>query len=112
LWTRPITPAIDLLEEESRYVVRADLPGLTKDEVEITYQDGTLTIKGEKKMESKSESGRTCCHERFEGKFGRSLQLPEKVDPSRIEASMKDGVLEVVLPFSPGAQPRKIQVRG
>ena len=109
--TRPMVPAMDVTEEENRYVVRADLPGLTRDEIEITYQDGVLTIKGEKKQETKSEDGRACCRERFQGKFGRNLQLPEKVDAARIEATMRDGVLEVTLPFNPEGQPRKIQVR-
>jgi HSP20 family protein len=111
-WNRSLMPAMDLMEESSRYVIRADLPGMTKDEVEITYQGGVLTIKGERKHESKAESSRSYCRERFEGKFGRNIQLPEKVDASRITASMKDGVLELILPFAPEAQPKKIQVNG
>jgi HSP20 family protein len=108
----PMVPAMDVTEEDNRYVVRADLPGLTKDEIEITFQGGVLTLKGEKKAETKVENGRTYCRERFEGKFARNLQLPEKVDVNAIEATMKDGVLELILPFSPEAQPRKIQVNG
>lgn len=111
-WTRPMIPAIDVTEENHRYVVRADLPGLTKDEIELSFQDGVLTIKGEKKEESRSEGDRSYFRERFHGKFGRNLQLPEKIDADRIEATMKDGVLELILPFTPEAQPRKIQVTG
>jgi len=111
-WTRSMFPALDIVEEENRYVVRADLPGMTKEDIEITYQNGLLTLKGEKKrQEEKKDGSRTYVCERFEGKFGRNLQLPEKVDVSRIEANMKDGVLELVLPFSPEAQPRRIDVR-
>lgn len=108
----PMTPAMDVTEEENRYVVRADLPGMSKDDIDITYQDGILTIKGERKGEVRREGARNYVRERFEGKFGRNLQLPEKVDSDRVEATMKDGVLELVLPFTPDAQPRKIQVNG
>lgn len=109
-WARPMVPAMDVTEEDNRYVVRADLPGLTKDEIEITCQGGVLTLKGEKKAETKVENGRTHCRERFQGKFVRNLQLPEKVDLNAIAATMKDGVLELILPFSPETQPKKIQV--
>lgn len=109
---RQMMPALDVAEEENRYVVRADVPGLTKDEIDITYQDGVLTLKGERKREALPENGRSFLRERFEGKFGRNLRLPQNVDPSRIEARLKDGTLELVLPFTPEAQPRKIQVNG
>ena len=111
-WGRQMMPALDVLEEGDRYIVRADVPGLTKEELDITYQDGVLTLKGERKRETAPENGRSFVRERFEGKFGRNLQLPEKVDSSRIEAHLKDGILELVLPFTPEAQPRKIQVNG
>jgi HSP20 family protein len=108
--SRPAVPPLDVIEEENRYVVRADLPGLTKDDIEITYQDGTLTIRGERKERDESNPGRVHLTERFCGSFGRNLRLPEKVDPERIEASFKDGVLGLVLPFTPEAQPKKIQI--
>ena len=110
-WGRPMVPAMDVAEEDSRYVIHADLPGLTKDDIEITYQDGTLTLKGEKKETKENKTGRVYCRERFEGKFGRNIQLPEKVDVDRIEASFKDGVLELILPFTPEAQPKKIEIK-
>ncbi len=107
-WARPMVPAMDVVEEENRYVVHADLPGLSKDDLEITYQDGILTLKGERRRPEKT--GRVYCRERFEGKFGRNLQVPQKIDPDKIEATFKDGVLELVLPFAPEAQPRKIKI--
>jgi HSP20 family protein len=110
--TRSMGPALDVIQEERRYLVRADLPGLGRDEVEITFQDGVLTIKGEKKQEECPESHRVHLRERPQGSFARNLRLPEKVDTDRIEATMKDGVLELALPFVPEAQPRKIQVNG
>ena len=109
-WTRPMVPALDVIEEENQYVIRADLPGLNKDDIEITYQDGILTLKGEKKEVHESKAGRVFLKERFAGKFGRNLQLPEKVDADRIEATFQEGVLELVLPFTPEAQPKRIQI--
>ena len=105
-------PALDVVQEEQRYVVRADLPGLGRDEVEITFQDGVLTIRGETKQEERPENHRLHLQERFRGSFARNLRLPERVDMDKIEATMKDGVLELVLPFVPEVQPRKIQVNG
>lgn len=108
---RPMVPAMDVIEEESRYVLRADLPGMRKEDLQLTFQDGVLTIEGERKQESLAETSRTYCRERFEGKFARNLRLPDNVEVEKIEATMKDGVLELVLPFTPEAQPRKIQVK-
>jgi HSP20 family protein len=105
-------PALDVIQDEQRYVVRADLPGMSRDEVEITFQEGVLTIKGEKKQDERPESDRLHLQERFHGSFTRSLRLPERVDTDKIEATMKDGVLELVLPFVPEVQPRKIVVNG
>ena len=109
--SRPLVPAMDVVEEENRYLVRAELPGLTKDDIEITYKDGILILAGEKKLKSEEKAGRYYLRERFEGKFGRNLQLPEKVDVENIEATFENGVLELVLPFNPDSQPRKIQIR-
>jgi HSP20 family protein len=109
--TRPLVPAMDVVEEENQYLIRADLPGLSKDDIEITYQGGILTLKGEKKTNQETKSGRHFLRERFEGKFGRNLQLPEKVDVDRIEAHFENGVLELRLPFTPEAQPKKIEIK-
>ena len=110
-WSGPMVPAIDVTEDDNRYVIHADLPGLSKADIEVTYHNGCLTLKGEKKVETTEEKkGRVYHRERFTGKFGRNIQLPEKIDAAKIEASFKDGVLELVLPFTPEAQPRKIQI--
>ena len=109
---RPMVPAMDVVEEESRYLLRADLPGMTKEDLQITFQDGVLAIEGERKQETKSENSRTYCRERFEGRFARNLRLPDNVEVEQIQATMKDGVLELVLPFTPEAQPKKIEVKG
>jgi HSP20 family protein len=103
-------PALDVVSEDQRYVVRIDLPGVDRDAVEITFQDGVLTLKGEKKLDEHPENHRLHLQERFHGSFSRSLRLPERVDADKIEATMKNGVLELILPFVPEVQPRKIQV--
>ena len=112
---RPTFPALDVSEVENRYIVHADLPGLTRDDVEITYQDGTLTLRGEKKStrQEKKEGEKSWAYacERFEGKFTRTLHLSEKIDADRIEANFKNGVLELILPFTSEAQPRKIEIK-
>ena len=108
---RALVPAMDVTEEENQYVVRAELPGLTRDDIEITYKDGVLMLTGEKKEKTESKAGRYFLRERFEGKFGRNLQLPEKVDVEKIEATFENGILELVLPFNPEEQPKKIQIK-
>lgn len=109
---RTLVPAIDVTEEDGRYVVHADLPGLGPDDIEITYQDQVLTVKGEKTDSNDGESGRFRVRERFAGKFARTLRLSEKVDAEKIEARFENGVLRLVLPFTPEARPKRIEIRG
>jgi HSP20 family protein len=108
-------PAMDVVEEDNQYVVRADLPGMTREDVEITYQDGILTLQGEKKSthpeKNADDNGHRAYRERYEGKFGRNLRLSEKVAVERIEAHFKDGVLELILPFRAESLPRKIEIK-
>ncbi len=104
-------PALDVREEDNRYLVTVDLPGLSKQEVELTYENDVLTISGERKTQSEKQDGRTHRIERFEGKFTRSLRFPGDVDGEKVDAAFKDGVLEVVLPKSEGARARKIEVK-
>lgn len=106
-----LIPAIELLEESDRYVVRAELAGLTPNDVQISYQDGLLTIQGEKKTETQETLGKVQHQERFFGKFSRTVRVPRKVAGDKIEASFEHGVLEIQLPFNPEAQPRKIDIR-
>lgn len=109
--TETLSPAIDVTEHEDHYEVHADLPGLSKADLEITFQDGILTLKGEKKSESEEKKGRSWHRERFHGKFARTLRFGEKVDDAHIEAGFKDGVLEVKLPFRAEAKPKRIDVQ-
>src|SRR5580698_5397652 len=89
-------PAVDVYQDKDQFVVVAELPGLKKEEIEILLHDATLTISGERKHEGASEQG--FFTERFYGKYQRSLTLPTPVDPGKVKASYKDGLLQVVLP--------------
>jgi HSP20 family protein len=86
-------PAIDVIEDKDNLIVRADLPGLTKDDVEITIQDNVLTLRGEKKEESETKEKNFYRMERSYGVFNRSFELPATVNANKVEAKFKDGVL-------------------
>ena len=103
------TPALDLYQNNDNVVAIVELPGMRKEEIEISLQDGMLTIAGERKAESGQENGaeRT---ERFTGKFRRSITLPTRVDANKVTASYKDGILTVTLPKAEEAKPKQIQV--
>lgn len=104
------SPALDLYEDKDNLIVRAELPGLKKEEIDISLHDGTLAISGERKQEKKLEDSQTSREERFYGKFQRSLGLPKAVNPNAVKASYKDGILTVTLPKTEEAKPRQIAV--
>jgi HSP20 family protein len=103
-------PPIDLVEAEDRFLLKADLPGLSESDVNIEVQDGTLTISGERKAEHEQREKGWYRIERSFGSFNRSLTLPDGVDPERIEASFSDGVLEVRIPKPEERKPRRISI--
>jgi HSP20 family protein len=103
-------PAMDLVEADDHFVLKADLPGLGDDDVNIEVQDGTLTISGERKSETEKREKGWYRVERSFGRFSRSLSLPEGVDADRIEASFDKGVLEVRIPKPEERKPRRIEI--
>jgi HSP20 family protein len=103
-------PPMDLVEAEDHFVLKADLPGLTEGDVNLEVQDGTLTISGERKAEHEQREKGWYRIERSFGSFSRSLTLPDGVDPDRIEASFKDGVLDVRIPKPEERKPRRISI--
>jgi HSP20 family protein len=104
-------PPVDIFENDAReLVLRAELPGLRRDDIDITIENGTLTIKGERKQDEGVREDRYHRLERPYGHFSRSFTLPNTVDSSRVRAEYRDGVLTVVLPVRAEAQPRQIQV--
>jgi HSP20 family protein len=103
-------PAVDVFEKEDKFVVKAELPGIKEDDIDVSVIGDTLSIKGEKKTETeiKDEDYYRC--ERSYGSFYRSIPIPSNVDANKIEASFEDGILEVALPKSAKVKPKKIAV--
>jgi len=104
------SPALDVYDEKDSFVVSAELPGMKKEEINISLHDGALTISGERKHERENKEGETFRSERYFGKFQRSVSLPALVDTSKVKASYKDGILTVHLPKAEEAKPKQIEV--
>jgi HSP20 family protein len=105
-------PPIDLVEGEDHFLLKADLPGLDEDEVNIEVQDNVLTVSGERKQEQERKERGWYRLERSYGRFSRSLTLPEGVDADAIGASFDKGVLEVRIPKPEQRKPRRIAIGG
>lgn len=107
-------PDIEVLEEEGHLVVRTDVPGMSKDDVTVTIGDDTLTIEGERKLDTKAKGKDYYRSERAYGHFRRCLGLPEGIDLEKAAASFKDGVLEVRMPApkSAGRPGRRLEIAG
>jgi len=103
-------PTIDVMEKDDKYIVKADLPGMKEEDVDVSVVGDALVIKGERKEESEVKEEDYYCCERSYGSFSRSVALPSNVDADKIEADYSDGVLEVTLPKAAGVQPKKIGV--
>ena len=104
-------PAVDVVEDAEKILISADLPGLAQEDVELNVDRDVLTLKGARKLERlASETEHYRRYERTAGAFERSFRLPPTVNPEKIEASMKDGVLKLTLPKKPEAQPRQIKI--
>lgn len=104
------TPAFDVYEEKDNFVVKAELPGIKKEDINVSLQDGNLIISGERKSETKSEGAEIYRAERYFGKFQRSVALPAAVAAGKVKADYRDGVLTVTLPKSEEAKPKQIEV--
>lgn len=104
------SPALDVFDDKDNLVVKAELPGLKKEEIELSLHDGVLTISGERKRESEKKEGESFRSERYFGKFQRSVTLPTAVDANKVNAAYKDGVLTVELPKAEEAKPKQIAV--
>ena len=105
------SPAVDIHEEEQRFVLHADLPGVKPADIEITAEKGVLTLRGERNFEQRNDSGHYSRVERVTGKFVRTFTLPENVQTDAIRASFKDGVLELTIPKIAKPEPRRIEVQ-
>jgi HSP20 family protein len=108
--TATFYPRVDFSEDDDRYVVKADLPGLSDKDIDLTVKDDVLYIKGELRKEEEKEGERFLVAERRHGVFKRTVSLPGPVDSEQVKAKFVSGVLEVVLPKSAAAKPKKIEV--
>lgn len=107
-----LAPAVDVSESDDEYRIRADLPGVKKEDLDVSLQDGVLTINAETHQEEKEEkAGRVIRQERRYGKFVRSMRLGDSVDADKIKADYKDGVLNLVLPKAEKVKAKKIDVQ-
>ena len=104
------TPAVDLYEDKDNVYVKAELPGMKKEEIEVTLHDGTLSISGERKVENKVKNSEVYRAERFFGRFQRTVTLPVPVAVDKVKAQYKDGVLTITLPKAEEAKPKHIDV--
>ncbi|MGB2989293.1 MAG: Hsp20/alpha crystallin family protein [Candidatus Zixiibacteriota bacterium] len=110
-WTDGVwNPSVDVTEDKDSVVVRAEMPGLNKDDVKISVQDSILTLKGEKKQEKEEKETDYHRIERSYGSFCRSFQLPTTVRADKIKANYKDGVLSIILPKTEEVKPKEIPI--
>ena len=105
-----ISPAVNMYDNEKEIVVKAEVPGIDKKDIHISVSDSTLTIKGEMKKEKETKEEDYYYTERAYGTFCRRLELPAKVQESKIKANFKDGVLEIHLPKAPEAKAKEIKI--
>jgi len=104
-------PAVDIREENERFVLLADLPGVKPDDIDVSMEDGILTIQGSRESETKEDKSDYKRYERVYGKFLRRFTLPDTADGDKISARTNNGVLEVSIPKQPRPQARRIAVK-
>ena len=103
-------PSVDILESKEAYLIRAELPGMKKEDFKLAVNDGTLTLSGERKVEEPANGVEYHRVERVAGKFSRSFYLPQTVKSDEIKATYRDGILEVHVPKADEAKPRQIAI--
>ena len=104
-------PSLDLVDRDNEILVRAEVPGIEKKDIDISMTDNLLTIKGQSSAETKEEKGNYHRHEISNSSFSRSVLLPGAVDASKANANLKDGVLEIILPKLESSKKRNISVK-
>ncbi len=104
-------PAVDVYEDKDSLVVQAELPGMKKEEIELSFHEGCLILSGERKLESENGDGESSRSERFFGRFQRSIELPKRVDAGAASAAYRDGILTIRLPKAEEAKPKQITVK-
>jgi HSP20 family protein len=110
LFDRSVSPALDVADEDDRYRIEIELPGVSEDAVDVSVANNVLTIGGEKQRAEVPENAKVFRRETWYGSFQRTLSLPRTVDADQISAQMKNGVLTLTLPKREEEKPRKIEV--
>ena len=108
---RVLRPAMDVEEDENQIAIRLELAGIAKEDVNLTLEDGVLTVSGEKKSDRKVDEKNYHLVERSFGSFQRTLTLPSGVDATRAEATFENGVLVITVPKAEAAKPRKLEIK-
>lgn len=109
--TEEWSPAVDIEDKGNQFVIHADLPGVKSSDIDVSVENGVLTIKGERESEKKEEKENYKRIERFSGSFMRRFTLPDGADPDKISAKTKDGVLELVIPKSEKSKSKRIDIK-
>lgn len=103
-------PTVDIFKKGEDYILKSELPGINKDDIDISIQDNVVTLKGTKNEEKEVEEGNYYHCERVFGSFERSFELPSVIDRKKVKATYKDGILEVILPLAEEAKPQQIKI--
>lgn len=111
LFDRTVSPAIDVLETDNDFKVVCNLPGVEDKDIDVSVADNVLTIKGEKKQHNPDENAKVYRREDWSGSFQRTLSLPRSVDAEKIDAELRDGVLQLTMPKREEVKPRQIDVK-
>jgi HSP20 family protein len=111
LFETEMSPSLDIFEDKNDVVVKAELPGMGKDDVNVNVTENTITISGEKKKEEKVEKKDYYRFERSFGSFSRSFHLPAEVQTDKVKATFKNGVLEIIMPKTEEAKKKKMKVK-
>ena len=101
---------MDISETDDEFVIKAEIPDISKEDVKVTVENGVLTFRGERKQEKEEKGKKFHRIERYYGCFCRSFSLPDNVDESKIDASFKDGMLELTIPKTEAKKPKSIEV--
>ena len=104
------SPALDLYQDKDNFLVKAELPGMKREDITLSLHDGLLTLGGERQPEKAQDGKAPVRNERFFGRFERTITLPMQVDGTRVQAAYEDGILTVTLPKAEAAKPRQIEI--